>query len=163
MNASGLSPAIGTTYCGPTAIAALTGIDPATVETAFVRYRLSHPKPKPRGTAQRVKTVWSDEVEGVLALLGWRAASYDIPHGMVRRRGRAAVGLITFATWYRGRKRANDQARYLVLVNGHFVAMHAGWFADTRFRHPVELKRLCMLPHGRKRVMRTWRIEPINA
>jgi hypothetical protein len=146
----GLNGFDGAQWCGPTAIAAITGIAPEEVERAILSYRATHKPPKASRNmrGQLVRTLWWHEVEPVLRLLGWRAVETE-PHYRLR----------TFASWLRGR--TGDQKPYLVLVTGHFVAVQAGWFVDTRFRQPIELKRLLKKPYARSRVRRAVTLSPI--
>lgn len=146
-NACGLSAAIGTAFCGPTALAAVTGATPEAAVAAILKVRETLPKPAPRGTAELVKTTWSNEIAPALALLGHTAEHWVCD-------GR------TFAQWLRAHR--TSPHKYVVLITGHFVAFNAGWFVDTRFRVPVELKRLIKTPYARKRVGHVWRVEPVT-
>jgi hypothetical protein len=132
-------------YCGPTALAAITGIAPGDVEKVVLAYRAKHGTPRRnvlRGAV--VRMMWSSEIAPVAELLGWRATellSWPRP---------------SFAQWSRlGR---GDDA-YLVLVTHHFVAVRGQWFADSAQRNPIPLRQA---KHKRKRVQRYWKLEPIT-
>ena len=135
-----------TAYCGPTAIAALTGVSPEAAEAAIVAHRANHPTPRrerhPKAGPGLVRTMWSSEVIPVLAALGFKATecrSWPLP---------------TFAQWLRlGRA----PLPYLILVTGHFVAVKGDWFVDTGHRKPVPLNTVKRCK--RSRVQRYWLIE----
>jgi hypothetical protein len=139
------NPAGRHTYCGPTAIAALTGRAVEDVEAHVMAYRAEHGTPKrcrvPKGLY--VKAMELRECAALLRLLGRPCETVfcsDRP---------------TFARWRR--TRAQKGARYLVLVTGHFVAMAEGYMVDTAQRTPVEASRIVRLQ--RKRVVAFIRME----
>jgi hypothetical protein len=122
-------------YCGPTAIAAVTGLLVEEVENAVLAYRAEHPKPKAERMGRaRVKAMWLYEVERVLERLGFDVEMTFDGHGCVRD----GAPLPTFSDWLRLTKGGRG-GRYVVLVKGHFVAVSDGWFVDTFKREPVRL------------------------
>lgn len=132
------------TFCGPSAIGAVTGVDPVKVEDVILAHRAQHGVPKRtqlRGA--RVRFTWASEIEPALAQLGWRGVENEIP--IYPRK-------LTFAQWQRKRDRA---ATYIVLITGHFVAVSGRWFADSGRREPI---RLTKAPYRRKRVVRVWSV-----
>lgn len=144
MTLHGLHPAPGTplSFCGPTAIASITGRTVAEVEQAIVAHRAEHGQPRrdqKRGAV--VRTMWSNEVAPVVERLGWRVAE--------EQRGEFR----TFAQWQRER----GAGPYLVLITRHFVAVSGEQFVDTRNREPIPLAKA---PYRRKRVKFIYRLEP---
>lgn len=149
---SGLFSAIDTrgakTFCGPTAIAAITGLEIATVEAAVLAYRAEHATPRSeRGMhGAAVKTMWGREVTAVCALLGYVArVSADY------RGERKRPTLTQFARTLG----VNDPSR-MVLVTGHFVALHGHTFVDTCKRVPCHLREAKHT--NRCRVVMAWSI-----
>jgi hypothetical protein len=135
-------------YCGPTAMAAITGFRPVAVEFALQIVRKTQPKPRRERHARgdMVRAMWSSEVEPLARALGWRADSGSL----------ADYGL-TLAQWQR--RRVKDPAPYLVLVTGHFVAVQGRWFVDSAQREPIPFSKA---KHKRKRVVRVWRLEEVK-
>jgi hypothetical protein len=144
----GLFATEGGAFCGPTAVAAVTGVKPERVEELVLAWRAIH-KPPTRGCRSKqrpVTTMWSSEMEPILNRLGWRVTR--VRHDYTRHAQ-------TFAAWQRGRDR---EATYILLVTGHFVAVSGRWFADSHHRTPI---RLTQAPNRRKRVLWVFQVEPI--
>ena len=153
-NACGLFPAIDArghrTYCGPTAIAAITGLPIATIEAAVLVHRAKHAPPKrermPAGVA--VCSMWQSEVAPVCDLLGFVAhLVHDdrvLPSTLKRT-----------LTQYVARERAGDVPK-LVIVTGHFVAIHGRMFCDTFKRTPCNIREARHT--NRCRVIMAWTI-----
>lgn len=149
-------PASPNTFCGPTAIAALTGIEVGRVEAAVKEYRTRVRPPRHRlrlGVGVNVRTMWSSEVIGVLAILGWKPVEVNGPVFL----GRSRANRPTFAGW----QRTAGDGLWLVLFLGHFVAVHRrrrnSTFVDPQNSTPIPLR---TAPYRRKRVAYAWRIEP---
>lgn len=149
--AHGLSPALGPQFCGPTAIAAITGHSPAHVERVILSNRATHLTQGRRfrgfrgSDSKRVRMTWSTEIAPALEALGWRASMVD--HQTARP---------TFSAW---QHKARDQhATYVVLITGHFVAVSGEWLADTTYRTPVRLS--TVQKYQRRRVVMAWLVEP---
>lgn len=139
----GLHHVEGFAFCGPTAIAAITGQPLETVIAAVTAHRAKHGTPRRlRNRGAVVRSMFASEIAPVCEALGWRAEEH---HG----------ACMTFAQWQRVRK----QAPYVVLVTGHFVAVSGHWFVDTRYREPIPLTRA---PYRRMRVKRYWPMQPIT-
>lgn len=137
-------------YCGPTAMAAITGALPVDVEQHLVAHRAKHGTP--RRTQLRgalVRFMFSTEVEPLAEALGYRAVQESALSKRTLRQQ-------TFAQWCRRRTAEERQHAYLVLVTNHFVAVRGDWFADTGARTPIPLH---TAKHKRTRVQRVWRIE----
>src|SRR4051812_38514280 len=93
----------GRVFCGPVALAALTGIAPAEIEQHILRHRVANPPPR-RNVLKgaTVRSTWSTEIEPVALTMGWRAVPcYDVPPRM------------SLARWWRQFGRSG--APYLVL------------------------------------------------
>jgi hypothetical protein len=144
-------------FCGPTALAAITGATPEAVEQLIVTHRATHGLPR-HGNGRQVRdvrrgaivrTMWGSEVAPIAEALGWRATLVE--HGCYRPR--------TFAQWRRRGRARGDDAPYLVLITGHFVAVRGPWFVDTTYRTPTLA---ASYRRQRKRVVRVWRLEPLG-
>lgn len=143
----GLHAAPGTalSFCGPTALAAITGETVERIEQIIVAHRAQHGQPrrdKKRGAI--VRTMWANEVAPVCAALGWRVVVERYRPGM------------TFAQWQAQR----GDGPHLVLITGHFVAVSGHWFVDSGNRLPIPLSRA---PYRRKRVRCFWKLEPVSS
>ncbi|MFM1815824.1 MAG: hypothetical protein RLZ98_2519 [Pseudomonadota bacterium] len=122
------------TWCGPTAVSAITGIDPAEVHRVIQHSR----------GGKAVMGTYPHELELALNHFGYRLVwvedrSADPP---------------TLATWER--ERADMEAAYIVMVTGHWVAVRGRWFCDTFTRgEPVPIKKA---PRRRKRVQHVYKV-----
>ena len=145
-------------FCGPTAIAALTGLSTAEVEAAVLRYRRQCLEPKPRAAMLlAVKGMWASEVQGVLGMLGYRVVEHT---ELWDPEDWGGCGYPTFTSWLRYYKHHPENALWLVSITRHFVAVYGDWFCDTRHREPIELRNL--KSYARARVREVWRIEAIQ-
>jgi hypothetical protein len=127
----------GKVYCGPMALAAITGLDTATIVAKLKdnRRRVSG-NPTIRGTR-------FGELAMVASEFGW-----SVEHIKTFIRNPP-----TLAGWAKTRDR--DTA-YLIAVTGHWVALKGHWFCDTRTCGvPV---RFTKAPHRRKRVESVFRV-----
>jgi hypothetical protein len=117
----GLFTADAGTFCGPAALAALTGIPAKQVEDVVVEWRkqTGNARRKPRGTKCPVKAMWWSEVEPIAERLGHKATRIVTPHGKN-----------TLNVWMRSHPTGN----WIVLITGHFIAISGGWMVDTRHR-----------------------------
>jgi hypothetical protein len=139
-------------FCGPTAIAALTGLSTAAVEQAVLRYRRLGLEPQPRGWTEAVKGMRVGEISGVLASLGYRVVEHTELWEPSELSGRAVSP--TFTSWLQYR----EPGLWLVSITGHFMAVNGDWFCDSaRHRQPIELRNL--KSYARSRVREVWRIE----
>jgi len=157
MNPCGLFSAVDErprkSFCGVTAIAAITGETVQAVEQTVLRHRAKvKPPRRHRLRGAVVSTMWWDEMAPVLALLGWRPAEAS---EYFRRPWQPCP---TFAQWQRrtGRGRGGP---YLLLVTGHFVAVAGSAFVDSTQRDPIPLRKA---PWRRKRVKAAMRLERIG-
>ena len=142
----GLFPALGdhNNYCGPTALAALVGCTVIAAEDATLEHRKTHGKPRRdrMRPGVRVKTMWNSEIVGVVKLLGAQAHELPLQHNP------------TLAQFLRRHRSAN--ARLLILITGHFIAVRDTQWVDSNHRTPTPLDQ-CR--HMRTRVQRAWLIE----
>lgn len=148
------APAPGrTTFCGPTAIAAATGVPVSKVEDAVLAFRKkaaargrSTPSErKMRGA--RVKTMWSYEIVPVCRALGFEAARACMTAGS------------TFGRLTEIMQRAEIKGPIVVLVTGHYIALSRWQFVDNRHQSPT--------PHARyrsprDRVVCAWHLTKIE-
>jgi hypothetical protein len=141
-------------FCGPTAIAALTGLSTAEVERVVLRYRRLCLEPQPRGWLRTVKGMRAGEISGVLASLGYRVVEHTELGDPPPRSSKKVCVYPTFASWLRYK----EPGLWLVSITGHFMAVNGDWFCDTRHRLPIELRNL--KSYARSRVHEVWRIEP---
>lgn len=149
-----IHPVIGSGYCGPTIIAAVTGRSITEVEQAINQWRRSRPADSRHNRADwkngRVIGTYADEVEGTLNLFGFSMqsvvtqttrpveASYARPYETRRR--------YTFTQWLRKRPFALRKATLLVSVHtaksGHWVLVRGQTVLDSMTSlTPVDVKR----------------------
>jgi len=117
-------------YCGPYALAALTGLD-----VDFIEKQINHRREKKPDASVKWTNGWD------LQFAGERA---DLPMGEIE-----TVSGMTFARWLRERKPDEVNAKYLVLLTNHWVAVEGRKMIDTRTKKPTFIRRA---PHRRKRV-----------
>src|SRR5258708_1944332 len=111
-------------FCGPIAIAALTGLSTAEVERMVLRYRRLCLEPQPRGWLRAVKGMQTGEIVGVLRGPGYHV----VEHAWLGDPSSRGVVFPTFASWLRFK----GPGLWLVSITGHFVAVNGDWFCDTR-------------------------------
>ena len=143
----GLNAAPGTAFCGPTAIAAITGATPEDVERLVIAYRKTMPPPR-RSMPKRgrpVSTMWLNEIAPIMGKLGWTLIDHRQAH----------CQRVTFAQWQRETR--GKRGTSVVLVTGHFVAVSGDWFVDSCNRNPIPLSKA---PLRRKRVTACLTFEP---
>lgn len=122
-------------WCGPTAVSALIGVDAAAVR--------DHVKWQRGGGA--VKGTSAAELQRVLRDYGYDMTLVaDLRHDPP-----------TLATWERSRPE-NDDTAYLVIVTDHWIAVRGRWLCDTFTKGtPVPLRKA---PHRRKRTRLVYKI-----
>jgi hypothetical protein len=139
-----------TTYCGPAAIAALTGLPVASIEDAVLQYRRTHAPARRtrgrRGKPGRVAGMFANEMAPVLDLLGYRAV---LAADYVGTRTHARPCLDRHALTH-----ARGDVAQLVIVTGHGVALHRMHVVDTRHRVPTHVYGTRGLQQ--KRVLLAW-------
>lgn len=129
------SPTGRTTFCGPTAIAAATGMSLKQVEDAVLKFRKQaaargRSTPRERGMhGARVKTMWAWEIAPVCRALGFTAQTVTITG-----RGRALIFGALAEIMQSGALRGPA----IILATGHFVALSRWKFVDNRHRNPID-------------------------
>lgn len=130
-------------YCGPTAIAAVTGLSIAHVEDAVLAHRAVHGTPRkirtPRGC--RVKSMFAAEIVPVLERLGFDAVEH-----ITTDHGGTTLRYIT--------RLAREPL--VVLLTGHFIALHGRMVVDSILPEPHEYTRRLRLK--RWRAKRYWTV-----
>lgn len=124
-------------WCGPTAVAAITGLDVTTVHMKI-------PRPRVMGTA-------AHELWKVMMDAGWKVERCSNPHPDEKWHD----GVLSFRRWSKSKHRDANVA-YLVMLTDHWVAVKGRWMCDTYTQgKPV---RLTQGPHKRCRVQRVYRV-----
>ena len=118
-------------YCGPYAIAALTGLS-----IAFVEDQINFRREKKFGSSVR----WTNGHD--LHFVGRQA---HLQMGEFEK----ILGAKTFARWLRERTPEQVKSKYLVLVTGHWVAVEGRKMIDNITRTPTFIRKA---PHRRKKV-----------
>jgi hypothetical protein len=99
-------------YCGPSAISAVTGVSITWIEeTAAFLHNVRNPYGRTR-TARGIKGMYEQEVIATLHHLGFDV----IQHPLAPR--------TTFGQWLRKRDGEMRRAKCIVLVTGHYLAVH---------------------------------------
>ena len=120
------------TFCGPYAVATLTGKKVDLIEDQINSYR-----EKKKGAKVRRTTV--NELRHTLLMLNQNVHDTEEWYSSV-----------TFAKWLRQRTPEQRKAKYLVLVTNHWVAVQGNKMNDTWTKAPTFIRRG---PHRRKRVV----------
>lgn len=126
-------------YCGPYAIAALTGLD-----VGYIEEQINHHRGKNPGCSVR----WVNGND--LAHVGTMA---KVPMSKPELRINEKK---TFARWLRERTPEEAKAKYLVLLTGHWIAVDGNKMIDTRTRTPTHIQKA---PHRRRRVQVVIRVD----
>ena len=119
-------------YCGPTAIAALTGVPVSRIEKMIRRGRRNGYRDS-RGRKLRIKGTYTWEVVRTLRRLGCKVAELNDPES-------------TFASFVQDTIYVDEA--FLVEVTGHFMATFRGECSD-----PIGGYR------GKRRVVKAWRVK----
>lgn len=127
------------TYCGPYALAALTGLSVDYIEEQINRYR----EKKPDASVKWVNGYELNHAGG--------QANFRMGEPMLLRPEKK-----TFARWLRERTLDEINAKYLVLLTGHWVAVEGRKMTDTWTKQPTFIRRA---PHRRKKVQVVIRID----
>lgn len=132
-------------YCGPTAIAAVTGASLDGVRAEIYGQRRIQNDLRRDGRDKPIVGMHFAEINDVMAALGWRVVDkkeYDAPssHLTLRR----------FAREY------GDQGPFIVSVGGHVAAISHGDFCDTETAFPVPLKSALKLERVREYRIQNW-------
>ena len=135
-------------YCGPTVLAAITGLT-----VPFIEARIK----QDRGSDRPVVGTYASELERVLWKLGYRMVKdrqlvdREAP---ARKVGWRCTRLPTLAQWL---KRERDMgAAYILALDRHWVVVKGRWFVDT---HTKGLPVRATKAPGRRRLVRTaWKV-----
>ncbi len=125
-------------YCGPYAMAALTGLS-----VDYIERQINHRRGKKPSSSVRWTNSYDLQYVGTMACL--RMGDFE-----------KVLGEKTFARWLRERKPDEVNAKYLVLVTGHWVAVEGRKMIDNWTRTPTFIRKA---PHRRKRVQVVIRID----
>jgi hypothetical protein len=139
------------TFCGPTAIAAVTGIPVSRVEDAVLKSRdeaagRGYRTPRERKKGARVKMMWSHEIIPVCRKLGFVAQRVEVVTSTYRRLTEAM-------------QRGEIAGPLMVLVTGHYLALSRWHFVDNRHRKPVDHSRYSC---QRDRVQNIWKLTTMS-
>jgi hypothetical protein len=127
-------------YCGPVAVAALTGVPVAHAEKMIRRCRRGGYRDS-AGRRIPIKGTYPWEVIKVMKRLGCKVTEMKNPE--------KTFGRFCSDTVHVG-------AAFLVQVTGHFMATYRGTFCDTAYPEPVPVE---SYPRSVRRVERAWRVE----
>lgn len=129
-----------TPYCGPTSVAALTGVPYSRIDKLLRRCRRGGYRDR-RGRRIPIRGTYTWEIVNVLKNLGCKVTEMTHPEG-------------TFGRFCRDTAHIN--AAYLVEVTGHFMATYKGTLCDTSNLAPVQIDGY---QHASRRVRRAWRVD----
>ena len=124
-------------YCGPTAICALTGLDPITVLDAC--YEAAHGELGFGERRKPLRGMFLRQVREVLEGFGYAVVQDDFNYHRP-----------TLAKFLAGRTPEERKAKLLINVTGHFVAVEGARFCDTA--NDRQVIPLAKAPGRRKRV-----------
>ena len=134
-----LHPVKGRAYCGPTSIAAITGLDVETVK--YVVRKVNGKK--------FVKGMFNIETKKTLHALGYEIQSSSANH---------AEDNPTLARWFRTRK--DRKELNLLHLTGHYIAVQGNKLVDTQTSG--EVVNIGDAPRRRKRVKHVWKVIKID-
>lgn len=126
-------------YCGPYAVAALTGLS-----LEYIERKINHRRGKKHNSS--VRWVNGHDLHYVCIMANIRAGDVELRLDEKK----------TFARWLRERTPEQVKAKYLVLVTGHWVAVEGRKMIDNWTRTPTFIRKA---PHRRKRVQVVIRID----
>jgi hypothetical protein len=135
----------GGAYCGPTAIAAITG-QPISVIREVIRTQIGT---KANGHAMPVMGVSNKDLLATMATLGWRviAESGDAENESNRR------DIFRFGDFLDYVQMHEHAGPYIVNVTGHYYAVDSDEICDTHLQIPIEIHRF---KRGRRRWVKRW-------
>jgi len=130
----------GMPYCGPTAIAAVTG-EPVSIIRDIIRAQVG---PKRNGHARAVMSVSNKIMLTTMNTLGWHVISCYI---------RQDTKLLRLGDFLDGIQMNEQKGPYIVMVTGHYYAVDQDEVCDTFTRIPLEVHRF---KRGRARWVKRW-------
>jgi len=125
-------------FCGPTAIAAVTG-EPVSVIRDVVRGLRG---PRSNGTRRAIMGMSNTELLKVMTMLGWNLTERDPAY----RTGVLRLGDFLDT-------RARNDGPFVVNVRNHYYAASHGEVCDTNLQIPIEIERF---RNGRQRWVQRW-------
>lgn len=128
----------GTPYCGPTAIAVLTGVPITRIEKMIWRCRRGGYKTYD-GRKIAIKGTYASECLKVLKRLGCKVEKFKFAEG-------------SFAKFVDDTRHAGT---FFVRVTGHFMVCSGGMFADTSYQNPTPIEGYA---NGKRRVIQAWKV-----
>lgn len=151
-------------YCGPTAIAAVTGVSLRDVRETIYQARGSHFL-KSNGDRMPIIGMANTDLIATMALLGWHAVEEmfnPVPIMATGYRGHGAPRL--YPTLLQFAEAHGARGPFIVEVTGHYIAVSHGELCDTRFRIPADLK-MAVTRRGMpgRWVRHWWRFAPAEA
>jgi len=123
-------------FCGPTAIAAVTGASLEEVRDAIRQER--GPELRSDGGYMPIMGLHNVEMLGAMDQLGWKVVEEDAWRDRAELMAASRAKLCTLGEF--AAEHGHD-GPYIVNVTGHYVAISHGEFCDTRSILPVELDR----------------------
>jgi hypothetical protein len=132
-------------FCGPTAIAAVTG-EPISHIRDVIR---SFVGPKSNGHARAIMGLSNRLLLATMSKLGWRVInrSGDADNRSNRR------DVFRFGDFLDYVQMHEHEGPYIVNVTGHYYAVDADEICDTDLKIPIEIHRF---KHGRQRWVQRW-------
>jgi hypothetical protein len=130
-------------FCGPFAIAAITGISIVDIIDAFKKLRINNGNEK---RAKRIKGVYNGEMREILSQFNFNMNRID---------GLKEISLKRFVET-EGKKHLN--VPILVNVTGHYVVLFNGIMTDTTYRIPVAFQ--FVKRYRRSSVLNAWTVTP---
>jgi len=149
-------------YCGPTAMSAVTGLPVSLIKQTLRDLRMTDPRRRvrlqyddgsvvERQLATRIVGVGNDEMLKAMTLLGWRVIEQQESDNNLFKRNVFRLGDFLEAKGHDG--------PFIVNVTHHYIAVGAGEACDTYTKIPIDIARW---RRGRKRwVQRWWKFAPI--
>jgi hypothetical protein len=147
----------GRAFCGPTAIAAITG-EPISVIREVIRSQIGT---KIDGTAMPVMGISNKVMLRTMEELGWRVIKSDSHAQQIRRQlgddedvlTPAEMDIVRFGDFLDYVQMHEHVGPYIVNVTRHYYAVDADEVCDTHTQIPVEIHRF---KRGRRRWVQKW-------
>lgn len=142
----------GRAFCGPTAIAAITG-EPISVIREVIRSQIGT---KSNGTAMPVMGVSNTVLLGTMERLGWKIIQTS---GDTENNRCHSMDVFRLGDFLNYIQMHEHDGPYIVNVTGHYYAVDSDEICDTYTQIPIEIHRF---KRGRKRwVQRWWQFEKL--
>ena len=135
-------------YCGPVAIAAVTGKDVTKIEEAIQRNR---------NNGRMVIGTFASDLSGALHEFGFRMIRVSVSRTPEPALGDKKIPNPTLVHWLRTRKPADGKSTFILNVGHHWIAVEGRRICDTYTSGEPTFIRSG--PHRRRRVLEAYRIE----